>query len=151
MHRMLQTSYYYTHHCLVSCKKCEEGAVQLAGGDSPHGEDSQYGRVEVCRGGNWGIVCGEGWDKREASVVCRQLGFPPQGTSLSQCKNKVVSCSELLAGSLARQQFQFNGGHEVLRNVECEGTELRLVNCSIQDPDNHTCRGKPAGVHCQRE
>ena len=33
------------------------------------------GLVEVCKGGIWKTVCNQGWDDREARVVCRQLGF----------------------------------------------------------------------------
>ena len=33
------------------------------------------GLVEVCQDGKWKTVCNQGWDDREARVVCRQLGF----------------------------------------------------------------------------
>ena len=38
------------------------------------------GRVEMCWNGNFTAVCSEQWDNRDASVVCRQLGFSPYGT-----------------------------------------------------------------------
>ena len=53
---------------------CTEGEIRLNGTSY-----STYGRVEVCVNGTWGTVCHDDWDDRDASVVCRQLGFSPHG------------------------------------------------------------------------
>jgi len=44
--------------------------VRLVGGNS-----SQEGRLEVYHDGVWGSVCDHGFNDKEASVVCRSLGF----------------------------------------------------------------------------
>ncbi len=72
---------------------CEDGHVRLSIGTDDYlyvNEDSiesyyfikdevARGRVEVCTEGLWSTVCGDDWSEREASVVCRQLGFSPYG------------------------------------------------------------------------
>ena len=36
----------------------------------------QVGRVQISQHGQWGGVCGTGWDDRDARVTCRELGYP---------------------------------------------------------------------------
>ena len=52
---------------------CVNSDVQLVGG-----LNTNEGRVEFCENDDWGSVCGDGWDRNNARVVCRQLGLPTQ-------------------------------------------------------------------------
>ena len=51
---------------------CRDGEVRLMNASFP---SSYEGRVEICFSGVWGTICSDGWDSREATVVCRQLGI----------------------------------------------------------------------------
>ncbi len=52
---------------------CTEGEVRLANGTN------LQGLVEICLNNEWGTVCNQMWDNRDAAVVCRQLGKPSVG------------------------------------------------------------------------
>ena len=45
--------------------------IRLAGGPADNA-----GRVEIYNGGMWGAVGDQGWDMNDATVVCKELGFP---------------------------------------------------------------------------
>ena len=60
---------------------CEAGEVRLRGGIDP-----SNGRVEVCQFTTWGAVCNDEWDDNDARVVCRQLGYNPEGLYGHACK-----------------------------------------------------------------
>ena len=87
--------------------------------------------MEVYYNGEWGTVCDDGWDLRNAQVVCRQLGF---GTPIT-----------------ARDSAYYGrgSGQIWLDRVSCVGTELTVEDCSHDGWRNHDCsHSEDAGVQC---
>ena len=41
-----------------------------------------FGRLEVCSGGYWGSVCGDGANDNVAEVACRELNHAAKGENI---------------------------------------------------------------------
>ncbi|MCJ8742910.1 hypothetical protein PDJAM_G00087700 [Pangasius djambal] len=105
------------------------GSVRLVNGGS-----RCAGRVEVLQDGQWGTVCGDDWDMREAAVVCRELrcGEPVDAPKYGH--------------------FGRGSGPIWMDDVACSGSETTLKNCrsggwGISDCDHR----HDAGVTCSGE
>ena len=106
---------------------CSNGDVRLVAGAT-----ALEGRVEFCNNSVWGTVCDDGWDSADAGVVCRQLGFLPQG-----------------AQALGSAFFGEGTGPILLDAVRCVGTEDRLADCPQSGLGNYFCaHSEDAGVRC---
>ncbi|KAL9965302.1 hypothetical protein ACROYT_G029080 [Oculina patagonica] len=100
--------------------------VKLVGGVSP-----KEGLVQVYYNNTWGSICGQTWDKKNADVVCRMLGY--------------------LRSSEPRNGADYGKGNGTvwLNSVQCTGTENSLFSCVNDGWRNHTCTsGKEANVSC---
>ena len=92
------------------------------------------GRVEVYYNNAWGTVCDVGWGLKDATVVCRELGFP--GAISSHC------CAAFGQGT----------GPIWLSDVRCTGNEASLSICSHRGWGRHSCgHTQDAGVICKGE
>ena len=101
--------------------------VRLGGGNGVN-----TGRVEVYYNNTWGTVCDNGWNMNDATVVCRELGFP--GAISSSC------CAAFGQGT----------GPIWLNDVQCTGSERSLSSCSHPGWGIENCgHGDDVGVNCQ--
>ena len=98
------------------------------------GSNQGIGRIEVysSRHAQWGTVCDDLWDIRDARVVCRQLGY--------------ADAVQALQGS----QVPDGTGTIALDDVRCNGSESSLLNCSHRGWGIHNCvHREDAGVQCR--
>ncbi|XP_021237375.1 deleted in malignant brain tumors 1 protein-like isoform X7 [Numida meleagris] len=101
-------------------------AVQLVNGPS-----RCAGRIEVLEQRQWGTVCDDNWDMRDANVVCWQLGC---GVAIA-------------APGLAH--FGRGSGPIWLSEVNCTGTEDALSRCRARPKGVTGCHhGEDASVVC---
>ncbi|KAL8577456.1 hypothetical protein ACOMHN_021908 [Nucella lapillus] len=96
------------------------------------GRNAREGRVEIVVGGNWGTVCDDDWDSRDAQVVCNMLGYTAPGAAA-----KVSAAFWEVAGAI------------VMDDVNCHGNETDIKLCQTRDLGTHNCgHGEDAGVIC---
>ena len=101
-------------------------SLRLIGGSGP-GE----GRVEIYYNDTWGTVCDDNWDKNDARVVCRQLGY-----------SFAVSAPH-------SARFGQGSGKIWLDDVQCQGNESSIVNCRHRPWGENNCgHHEDASVIC---
>ncbi|XP_038073143.1 deleted in malignant brain tumors 1 protein-like [Patiria miniata] len=97
------------------------------------GATDNEGRVEILFNGQWGTVSSHDWDFRDASVVCRQLGF--YGYNLS----------------VRSAYFGEGTGPILIDYVGCLGNEHRLSDCAFEGWGVLANHALDAGVLCQTD
>ena len=58
-------------------QSCTNGDIRMTNSSVRLENDTYYlaGGLQVCVGSQWATVCQSGWEYRDATVACRQLGF----------------------------------------------------------------------------
>ncbi|XP_060592514.1 insulin-like peptide receptor [Ruditapes philippinarum] len=71
--------------------------------------DRWYGKVQVKHNGEWGRICNANWGNKEASTLCRQLGYVD-----GRAENTPSKSSGMIR----------------MDNVNCSGTESSILECN---------------------
>lgn len=98
------------------------------------GARESEGRVEVFRDGQWGTICDDNWDIKDANVVCRMLNY-----------------SRALR-SPHHAFFGTGNGKIWLSNLDCVGSETSILQCEHEGGQVDTCdHHEDASVICERD
>lgn len=88
-----------------------------------NGSDYLEGVLEVFHDGVWGTVCDDGWDARETSVVCKELGLGSADTQAPLGHIKKLST-----------------GRQWLDDVVCTGNEKTFSDCRHRPWGESNCQ-----------
>ncbi|KAL5007147.1 hypothetical protein ScPMuIL_015953 [Solemya velum] len=90
-----------------------------------------FGNVEVLMYGEWGTVCDDSWNIKNANVVCRELGF------------------KSAQRATVKSHFGRSSRPIWFDNVRCKGSEGTILDCPRVRPDVAGCNhNEDAGVVC---
>ncbi|XP_071796352.1 scavenger receptor cysteine-rich type 1 protein M130-like [Asterias amurensis] len=107
-----------------------EGQLELFGFNVDYA-----GIIKMQMAGVWGSFCANDWSISEATVVCRQLGYPMALVSLT--RSQYENDTSLYDGT---EYFQFA--------PQCQGNESRLIDCSFKNIFPQCSFFKTSGVVC---
>ncbi|XP_063406012.1 deleted in malignant brain tumors 1 protein-like [Mytilus trossulus] len=111
-------------HCFLNCSTEDEGDLRIRPGYAKN-----QGRLEIKYRGEWGTVCHNHFGNVDAEVACRQLGY----------------CSGIMQ---PRKLINHGYGAIWLNDVNCSGSESKLLDCDFNNVTLQCDHWYDIGVHC---
>nr|XP_022333493.1 deleted in malignant brain tumors 1 protein-like [Crassostrea virginica] len=108
----------------IRCSDPDE--IRLVGG-----RKASEGRIEWLHNGIWGSVCSQNFSDSEAEVLCRSLGFLSGNATVHR------------GGT-----FGHTTQPEVVSDIQCQGTEADVSNCTVTYSERPCSPGEEVGVSC---
>lgn len=144
--------------CLTNCSDAKVAvpiiAKNISSPNAPlvrlsNGSDFLEGVLEIFHDGVWGTVCDDGWDSRETSVVCRELGLGTADTetSLDHIQRQSSDSGSASLGKLWLDDVFCAGGEKSLH--ECRHSAWGETNCRHEEDAVLRCSGPGIRV-CQQ-
>ncbi|XP_071841004.1 scavenger receptor cysteine-rich domain-containing group B protein-like isoform X2 [Apostichopus japonicus] len=121
----------FQHNCVnseeagVICGSEEYDNVRLADGSVP-----TEGRVEIFYNNEWGTICDDHWQREDAEVICRQLGYSD-------------------VDEFYDQSYFGEGYGPIMGQMNCDGDEAHWQQCSYSTWNTPYCAHyEDVGVRC---
>ncbi|XP_071150206.1 uncharacterized protein [Mytilus edulis] len=111
--------------CYISCPaEKDEGRLRLITGSAQN-----RGRLEINYRGEWGTICSTAFGHVDAAVACRQLGY---------CSGEALPSNLVDDGN----------GTIWLDDINCSGSEHKLINCTYSIDTSHCSHWYDVGIDC---
>ena len=105
---------------------CTSGEIRL------NGSISLEGRVEICINNAWGTICGNRLSSSDSQVICRNL----------------LGNASIDSYSIPLPDTPYNSGPIFLDDLECDGSEKRVIDCSSSVGVHSCSHDQDVAVKC---
>ena len=115
-----------------SLTQCNYGDVRLVNGPA-----SNEGVVEVCIDAHWGTICADhAWNTNDATVICRQLGYPYDNLEFGMVTNLTKKAKILLCMSIHQLQAHLAISTCIVPRQKLKRTSGFLIHTCSQTKTN---------------
>ena len=135
----IKNNYFY----LILTDVPEEGELRLY--QSIYSSNYYRGQLQVWVNGQWGVVFDNSWSSDDTNTVCRQLG-----RNGKICRCIIIQKYRIFNAGIGKTSYySYNDDFPVvMSNVQCVGTESRLIDCPYTSGGRALGRGSLVSLKC---